>query len=732
MKQISFVCALVIAFAGGTFAQTAAQAPRPTPTPDDNQVVKISTNLIQIDVSVTDKNGKPVTDLRQDEIEISENGRLQKISHFSFVPGAKPVAKTSPGDKTDKSTVNLPSPALRQEQVRRTIALVVDDLNLSFGSMVWVREALKDFVEKQMQDGDLVAIIRTGAGVGALQQFTADRRQLLAAIERVKFNSAGTGALAFFNNVSGSMSQDVVTAPAAGLEPTPVDEFTIDPPNADDRATLDTRFNAFRENIFASGTLGALNFIVRGMNELPGRKSVILMSDGLQLVTRDAAGRPSLSRIHPALQHLIDRANRASVVFYTIHAPGLVAPMMEAADEVAGMPRLNGERTTTDILRARLDRINDSQEGLRYIADETGGLAYFNQNDIGRGIRRALDDQSYYLVGYEPDDETFNVGERRYNKFEVKIKREGVKVRYRSGFFAVSEEQIAKPRLSVTDTLINALTSPFAVNDISVRMNAIVAGDAKQGAVVRTFINVDAADLTFKSEADGRHTTSFDIVAITLGDRGQIVDERPKNIKLNLDNNEYKKFLKRGLVTTFALPIKTPGGYQVRLAIRDVATNRVGSANQYIEVPNLKKDKLLLSGMALENIALSTLQVANAEPNNDNQSAGDPLWDTAVRQFRRGSILRFGYHIYNAKLDGARKSKLAYHLKLYSGRELVFESRNPVVKIDHGGDRVLTTSGGIRLGDALPMGDYVLQVDITDLNAKDRTATQFIQFEIVE
>lgn len=719
---------LLFFFAIGVSAQNNQITVRPTPQ-DDKDVVRISTNLIQLDVSVTDKKGNPITDLKPEEVEIYENGKLQRISNFAFTPGMRTVDSKNPKkDSAGTPVVVLPSAPIRPEQVRRTIALVVDDLTLSFGSTVWVREALKKFVDEQMQEGDLVTIIRTGAGVGALQQFTADKRQLQAAINRVKFNSGGLGSLAFFNPLSTSMSETVVNAD-------PRFSLTIDPDppeglRSDDSAARN--FNEFRENIFASGTLGALNFIVRGMRELPGRKSVILLSDGLSLVTRDGSGRPESSRIYTAMQHLIDFANRASVVFYTIHAPGLIAPGFDAEDDLGKLGRQTGVQASTILLNERLNKIDDSQQGLRYLADETGGLAYFNQNDINTGIRRVLNDQSYYLIGYEPDSDTFNDKQSRYNKFDVKVKREGAQVRFRSGFFGISEEQIVKPKLSVTDAMIGALTSPFAVNDIDVKMNAIFAGDAKQAAFVRTVINVDANDLTFKKLPDGRLRTDFDIVAITLNDVGKIMDERPKNFVLTFDDEQYKKFIERGLVTTFSLPIKKPGAYSVRLAVRDVATERVGSANQFIEVPDLKKNNLTLSGMALENVPFDTWVKIASLPDADTAGAGDSLWDTSARRFKAGSVLRFAYQIHNAKMAGS-KAALNYNLKLYSGRDVVFETgKKPITRLNAESPKMISAVGGIKLGESLTPGDYILQVDVIDGGTNVRTVTQFIQFEIVE
>ncbi|MFT3744006.1 MAG: VWA domain-containing protein [Pyrinomonadaceae bacterium] len=738
-KRLSLV-AVVLSFAAAAFAQESQIAVRPTPTPAvDRDVVRISTNLIQVDVTVTDKKGNPISDLKPDEVEIYENGKLQKITNFSFTPGTR-LPETKGDQKKDPAAAWLPSAQIRPEQVRRTIALVVDDLNLSFGSTFWVREALKKFVDEQMQDGDLVAIIRTGAGVGALQQFTADKRQLQAAIDRVKFNAGGAAGVSYFNRLNTSMSETVVSGDGTGVQAPQPSDFTIDPPldeipRQDESGAKyfnDNSFNEFRENIFASGTLGALNFIVRGMRNLPGRKSVVLLSDGLSLFTRDKDGRPEISRVYTALQHLIDYANRASVVFYTIHAPGLVSPGFDAEDDLGKLGRQTGVLASTNMLNERINKIDDSQQGLRYLADETGGLAYFNQNNISAGIKRVLNDQSYYLVGYEPDDETFNVKQSRFNKFEVKVKRDGAQVRYRSGFFGIGEEQIIKPKLSVTDAMIGALTSPFAVNDVEVRMNAIFAGDAKQGAFVRTLINVDAKDLTFKSLPDGRMRTTFDIVAITLNDTGKIMDERPKNFVLTFDGEQFRKFLERGLVTTFTLPIKKPGAYSVRLAVRDVATERVGSANQFIEVPDLKKDNLILSGMAIQNVPFDTWIKIRSLPEIDQDGTGDTMWDTSVRRFKAGSVVRFGYQIYNAKVAG-NAANLIYNLKLYGAGNLVFDSgQKPLPKMMYESPKVISSVGGIRLADSLPPGDYVLQVNVTDALASRKTVTQFIQFEIVD
>src|SRR5204862_1956665 len=177
-----------------------------------------------------------------------EDGRRQDVTHFSYVvtnaSSAAPPAQ--PTVAADKNAGPVPPVSLRADQVRRTIALVVDDLGLSFESTYYVRRALKKFVDEQMQPGDLVAIIRTSGGIGALQQFTADKRQLSAAIERVKWYSSGRSGVGVF----------------APIE---------DNGGSEEAQAANTDLNQFREDVFAVGTLGAVSYVVRGMRELPGR-----------------------------------------------------------------------------------------------------------------------------------------------------------------------------------------------------------------------------------------------------------------------------------------------------------------------------------------------------------------------------------------------------------------------------------------------------------------------------
>jgi len=711
-KQSSLSIILMLALVAQIFGQNPAPQ-----TSDDDDVVRITTNLIQVDAVVTDKNDKPVTDLRAEDFEILEDGKEQEITNFSYVPLA-PMSRRSPAANTtpaDKNAPPLPPARVQPEQVRRTIALVVDDLGLSFESTNYVRRALKRFVDEQMQEGDFVAIVRTGGGMGALQAFTSDKRQLYAAIERLKWNQLGRGGVSAIAPIEGG---NIATDTVGGL------------PGRTSETDINDDLNQFRDEIYSVGTLGALNHIVRGLREMPGRKSVMLVSDGIRIFNR--AGESD--RILDSLRRLTDLANRASVVIYTMDARGLQTLTLTAEDNVSGL--------TTQQVEARLfNRRNDyieSQNGLIYLAKQTGGLAIRGTNDLSAGIKEMLDDQQgYYLIGYRPDEGTFDPKRIRFTNLKIRVKRPGLKVRYRNGFLNITDEQ-ARPETPRTRQaqLIRAITSPFSSGDIGVRLTSLFANDPKSGTFMRSLLHVDAKGLTFAEEADGWHKVVFDIMAVTFGDNGSIVDEASRTHTVRVRGETYKRIMRNGFEYVITVPIKKAGAYQLRTALRDSATERVGSASQFIEVPDISKNRLTISGLIINGFdpAKQTKNAVAGAP--DAVVESEPDAGPAVRRLRRGMVLDIGYVIYNARLDKAtQRPQLQTQLKLFRDGQEIFAGN--LVNYDASKQtdlKRLNAGGRLQIGTEMTPGDYVVQVIVTDMLAKDkqRTATQWIDFQIVE
>jgi VWFA-related protein len=686
------------------------QTPRPSasPTPPaDEDVVKITTSLIQVDVTVTDSKGRIITDLRSDEIEIYENSKKQKISNFAFVSNAR--VRTEQADRRDPSAPAPPTARLREGNVRRTIAIVVDDLTLSFESVHHLRRALRRFVDEEMLPGDLVAIVRAGGGVGALQQFTSDKQILHAAIDRVKWNPSGIGGVTAFARLEPMVNTSLPGGASTG---------------ARSEEGMVHEFNTNRANYFVTGTLGAVNYVVRGMAELPGRKSVMLFSDGFTLYSTDADGNMDVSRIMESLRALIDQANRASVVVYTLDPRGLQVTGLTAADNTWG----RSAQQIQEAMKARSKLFKGTQDGLVFLAEETGGFAVINSNDLPAGVRRVIDDQSYYLVAYTPDDETFDPAKRKFNQLDVKVLRKDARVRYRSGFFGVGEHKRPGSPTETKGNMVYAITSPFAVNEIPLRLNAVFGVEPDQTTYVRSLLHVSAKDITFENASDGGKTAKFDVLVVGFGDNGVALDSLAKSYTITLDKARYDEFLGRGFVYDLAFPVKKPGAYQLRIAVKDGATNKIGSASQFVEVPDLKNKLLTLSGVAVENISLEVWNRRNAG-GGVQEGDSNPLIDTALRQFKRGTVLNYGLNIHNAQTP----VNLTSQVRLFREGKQVFvsESKPVPAKLTNGAAAFL---GSLSLPIEMETGEYALQVLITDNNikGKDRVATQFIQFEIVE
>ncbi|MEP6850594.1 MAG: VWA domain-containing protein [Acidobacteriota bacterium] len=717
MRSIFSCVTIILAFAGGCLGQQST--PSPTPKPTDDDVVKISTALIQVDVTVTDAKGKVIPDLKAEDVEIYENGQKQKISHFSFIAAAQqPAAVSATQDpNTAKDAIPLPSAKLRTDQIRRTVALVVDDLSLSFESTYQVRRALKKFVDEQMQEGDLVAIIRTGAGIGALQQFTSDKHQLYAAIEKVKWNPIGNGKVGAF----------------APIEPTleELKKQSGDNISDEDLAAERNRNNAqsdFESSVFATGTLGALKFIVTGMSELPGRKSVILLSEGFRLLERDQDGFSSSGRVLDSLKLLTDLANRSSVVFYTIDARGLQTAGITAEDNIIDPTPAALEQQMSD----RRDELFETQSGLTYLAAQTGGFAVLNNNDIAGGVRRVLNDQSYYLVAYEPDSDTFDPNKRRFNKLEIKVNRKDVHVRYRSGFFNTPDTVAgAVPKVPTPiEQLRTALMSPFGVSGLSLHLNALFGNSEKDGSFVRSLIHVSANELKFIDQPDGTKKAVFDVLAASFGDNGQVIDQIGKSYTLAAPPDVYKSLIEKGFVYHFAFPVKKPGAYQYRIAIRDEQSGAVGSASQFIEVPNLGKNQLTLSSIVLDSMTQDEWKKASSAANDPPPS--NALNNTALRQIKAGSVLRCGYEVYNARAAASGRADLTAKLRIIRDGKIILDGLPHPVDMQNDLQHV-AGSAAINLGPQMAAGDYILQMIVTDNAAptKKRTASQFVQFEVI-
>jgi VWFA-related protein len=693
IRAIALILSLALAF-----AQTPAQAPPDT-------VIRINVNLVQVDATVTDSQGKPVKDLKAEDFQILQDGKPQVITNFTYVNIAPGTPDAAPKARVSVANGSVPAPPppptrVNLAKVRRTIALVVDDLGLSFTSTAYVRSALKKFVDQEMQPGDLVAIIRTGAGIGALQQFTADKRQLYAAIDRVKFNAIGRVGISSFE------------------------------PLGSDNG--DAAMNQERSSIMSAGTLGAIRYVVDGLRELTGRKSVLLFSENLKLFNADGMDQ----RVMDEVRRLTDAANRASVVIYSIDPRGLQYTGPTAADNTSGMTA----QQISEVSSNRSQEIFNSQDGMVLLANQTGGLFLHNTNDIAGAVHKVMQDsEGYYLIGYHPEASTFDArtGQPKFHRVQVRVKRAGLHVRSRNGFFGTSDREATPIPRTPQQQILHALTSPFNSGSIHVRLTGLFSYAAKTGSYLNSMLYIDAKDLKFEEEPDDWHKAVLEIVAVTFGDNGQAIDSTGRTYTMRIKGEAYQAALNSGFVYTMHHVVKKPGAYQMRVALRDDGSQQLGSASQFVEVPDVHKGRLTLSSLLVKEDTESALakkaDETQAPEGAEGHNTENPNGSAAVRIFRRGKGLVYACQVLNAQTGPGNQANLELRTRLFHDGKQIYEGKPmPLDSKSQPDPKHLVAAGAMKLGQGMQPGDYVLQVIVTDKLAKDKysVSTQSMDFEI--
>ncbi|MBN2241804.1 MAG: VWA domain-containing protein [Acidobacteria bacterium] len=664
-------------------------------------VFRVDVNLVQVDAVVTDKNGRPVTDLTAGDFIILQDGKPQEITNFSLVRLPAPLlsgpAVKKPPSKFRDASPQAPTPQVRMtpEEVRRVVALVVDDLGLSFSNTVQVRDAVRKWVDEEMQPGDLVAVVTTGFGMGGLQQFTGDKKLLYEAIDRIRFN--------ILSRVGASSYEQEETA-------------------------LSTQQEEERSRGMTMGTLGSLRYILNGMEILPGRKSLILFSENLVMNFDDseegdegAVFKMNLSdSSKDRMQLLVQDANRASVVIHTID------------------PRGTTWGAHPDVETSEMTK---SREGLTVMAQQTGGLFIGDHNFVEPSLQEAArDGETYYLIGFLPGADTvaeIKEGRSKYHNLTVRVKRPGLQVRSRSGFFSTTEEAPYAPAPD-SDTLARAMLSPLLQDDLPVRLASGYVLGPEGDYLLRVWVHLPGRQLAVIREGNGEHYVSLETYAATTGFDGLIHDSGRTTHKIPLNTQEILSIREHGLRFSVAIPAKNPGTYFVRLAVKDLGSGRIGSAYQYVEIPDLRKEGLALSDLFVinsnEDVRL-ILPDAGGKSSEQAYSTGQNREKSpAIRQYQPGETLEFLAVVYNAVALQGSPPDLETRTVLYRDGGEIFRSDPEPVDPGKAFDSArIPVKKRMRLGKTMPPGDYILQLQVIDKRAKKQKnlASASLDFQVI-
>jgi VWFA-related protein len=688
LASLVLTCALAAAQ-----SQTSMEPVQPQ-DPNQGMIIRINVNLVQLDGVATDSHGRPVADLKAEEVTVVQDGNEQQITNFTFVSAKNPRVLPVSGAKTvvSRTVVLPPSPKqLTQNQIRRVIALVVDDLAFSFESSVRTRLALKKWVDEQMQPGDMVALIQTGIGIGALQQFTNDKRILYTAIDRIKYNAAGR----------------------VGVDP--LSKPSTYPPDAN--AAEELEFN------LTLGSLGTLQYVLNGLKELPGRKSMILFSEVMRSNYRNDPSK-NLT-ISYRLQGLIDAANRSSVVIHGIDPRGVVG-------YIGKMSGTSPEEITAS-MDALSQELTSGQDAVVQLAKQTGGIYASNNNSIDGMLEDAVEDGGgYYLIGYQPDASVIaemQTGKMKYHNIKVRIKRPGVHWRMRSGFLGAPEDTVPSELRNPDERIAQLLYSPFAAGDVKLRLTAMFSQMKDDKYCITALLHFNARDLDFASQPDDWHEAVVNIIAATVDSYGDQMDVDNKKWTIRAKGKTFEKMQQEGISFLIHVPVKKAGPYQTRIVLWDTRSGRMGSASHYTEVPDVRKGRLALSGIALAGV----LQKKDASEQAEGvMSSQDYKVTPAVRVFKPGSTIAWAYQILNPKTDGNRTSHIQTQIRLFhDGKEVYANQPSMILKEIPMNAKQMIVTGDMELVHASP-GDYDLQIIVEDILAPDkqRVVAQSIDFEV--
>lgn len=688
-----------------------------------DDVVRITTELVQTGVTVLDKQGRLVDGLKKDDFELRVDGRVVPISFFeNIVAGSqRDRAARVPGKGPAPVKQSPAEVSFRQ----RTIIFFLDDRHLSLGSLGRTRKTLSDFIDKEMGQNDLVAIASTSGQIGFLQQFTDNKDVLRAAVARL--NHVPYVITDYGGNPGSRMTENMALTIERKDDSNVFDFFVGDCLRAapkgvqrQDRAAIRRHCeievqNRARQIVLQAGTVTAgtyysLETLLRSAERMPGSKLAFFFSDGF---LSDSGPRGPIAGNQ--IGRLTDQARRAGVVIYSIDARGLTSGALDAAGDVPFDP--DGR-----LQAANAREIAASQDALNALAVDTGGRALRNQNTFDLFINEAVAETSrYYLIAWRPEgaeEKTEN-----YKKIQITVVgRPELTVNAARGFFSnpasvvakvtpPSEEdkKPAKQESKADADLREALNDSHSSHALPLQLSLIYLDTPANGSVLTTSLQAPTDVLSYGNE--GREPAQLNVAGVVLNDQGKRVAGFKTELKVNPASASHGD-QGQNVIYNYRSPLK-PGIYQVRVAARDDRSGTVGSAHEWIVIPDLSTRQLSLSSLIL---GLGSVTHRNAE-------AGQIQWSVDKR-FAKNSQFEFMTFIYNGS------NNLAAQVQVYKDGKSVLIVPTKNIEIAKEDPHRTPFKTRIDLAGLQP-GRYTLEVNVED-RASQKRASQQTTFYIYE
>jgi VWFA-related protein len=529
---------------------------------ENNSEVKFTsrTALVLVPALVTDKSGNHIKGLKKEDFTVLENGAEQKIATFEEI-SSDTHRWSRPRNPNEFSN------SLAGEAANRRITLIVLDLiNTPFMDQLAARKDLLKYLTQSVDQREPTALYTLNrSGIHVIHDFTSDPRILVAALHKVKGDT--------FQMVDSQEDVEAITGSASPDGSAGVDPGAVQ--SAVDRIQTmmedsELNFQSFQQRLAITYTLDGMQQISQALAGFPGRKALIWAGGGFPFSVSDntmrlaPAGRDTLSDVLPMYEHTWQLLNNAQISLYPVDVKGL---------QNVTMPSASVRNPGKNYARNMSWRQMDTQSTLETFASMTGGRAYYNSNDLAKGFRDAVNDSAeYYILGYYLDQSKTKSG---WRKLGVKVKRDHVEVRARSGFFVTNAT--VDPESSRNSDLSSALQSPLDFTSLPVvaRWDKIEPGKEPGKKRVSYVIHL-APEPGLIDETDNNRI-ALDFAALAKTPDGKLVDSpRDQKVDAHLTPENLSSIRQNGMGYRGALDL-APGEYTVRFVVRDDLSGRIGS-----------------------------------------------------------------------------------------------------------------------------------------------------------
>jgi len=631
----------------------AARAGRPAALQQQELTTfKTTTKLVVVDVFVRGKNGRAIDSLKKEDFTVLENGKAQEIAVFEFqriadeAPAAAPLtspaaaAAPAPAMALRANAINVQSAGRVQYKDKRLLVLFFDFSSMQPQEQIRAQQAALKFLAEQMTPSDMVSIMTLGASVQVVQDFTSDRDRLTQVIRAFHIGEASELAI---EADTGDPNSGEYTGAA----------FIAD----------ETEFNIFNTDRKLIG----LESAVRMLAPLPEKKALVYFSAGIPKTGIEN---------HSQLESTVNAAIRANVAFYPVDARGLVA-LAPGGDASKAAPRgtsvFSGMATTM-----QKTKFNDAQETLFTLADDTGGKALLDSNDLSLGIQQAHQDLgSYYVIGYY---DTNPVADGKFRRVQVNVpKQYQASLDYRNGYFAGKEFN----KSTSTDKarqLQEALLLGDPVTDLPLALEINYFRLVGDHYFVPVAVKIAGSEIALARRGAG-DTTEFDFVGQVTDAKGALKGQVQDTIRVKMGEGAAQLASKNVQYDTgFTL---LPGKYRLKFLARENQGGKMGTFEADFLVPNLNADQ---KGLRVSSVVWSGQRqpVAEAIGAGTNQKLlvnhplvydGQKLIPSITRALSTKQNLYVYFEVYDpAQQAGTKKPKVVAEVSFYRQGRKAFES----------------------------------------------------------